>query len=224
MKIKKLMQLFIICLFLVSCGKKTEYYCDKGEMVDGVCEVTELVDAKIVCPTGYTFNLEKGKCVYTMKIAAKTVNKCSKGYVIGNEKWCISEKKYDIILTHSCESKKIKEGDTLSSTYIDKANQCIEKICVEKSQDGKECKKYQEKSIAYTSKRSCPESSMRIWENYCRKVSWMYIDTSCEVGVLEGDKCLIENLSDANISCDEGYTLRDDYKCQKITYKEPIEK
>ena len=65
---------------------------------------------------------------------------------------------------------------------------------------------------------------MSKWEGYCRKLAWLKVDTSCEVGVLEGDKCIIENLTDASISCEEGYTLSDDYKCQKITYTEPIKK
>ena len=221
---KRIIILFILSIFLTSCGKKTEYICDQGELVDGICKVTEIVDAKILCPTGYSFNKEKGKCANTMTIAAKTVNKCSKGYVIGNEKWCISEKKYDLVVTRTCESDRIKEGDTLSSTYIAKSNLCYEKICIEKSEDGKECLKYEEKNIPYKTKKTCPEKGMSKWEGYCRKVSWMYIDTSCEVGELVKDKCVIENLTDASISCEEGYSLREDYKCQKISYKEPIKK
>ena len=42
--------------------------------------------------------------------------------------------------------------------------------------------------------------------------------------LLVEDKCIIENLTDASINCEEGYTLTSDYKCQKITYHEPIKK
>ncbi len=223
MKNIKIYLLIIISLILVGCGKEV-LVCEQGELKDGVCEVVELKDANILCPSGYTFNAEKGKCVSTMTIAAKTVNKCSKGYVIGNEKWCISEKKYEMVINRVCESDRIKEGDTLSSTYIAKSNLCFEKICVEKSEDGKECLKYEENNIPYTTKKTCPEKGMSKWEGYCRKIAWMYIDTSCEVGELVGNKCVIENLTDASISCEEGYGLTEDYKCQKISYQEPIMK
>ena len=76
-------------LLLIGCGKNEEILCEQGILEDGICKVEELKEANILCPTGYTFNPEKGKCVSTMTIAAKTVNTCSKGYVIGNEKWCI---------------------------------------------------------------------------------------------------------------------------------------
>ena len=224
MKSIKIYILMIMVLLLIGCGKNEEILCEQGILEDGICKVEELKEANILCPTGYTFNLEKGKCVSTMTIAAKTVNKCSKGYVIGNEKWCISEKKYDMEYNRVCESDRIKEGDTLSSTYIAKSNLCYEKICIEKSEDGKECLKYEEKNIPYKVKKICPEKGMTKWEGYCRKIAWMYIDTSCEVGELVGDKCIIENLTDASINCEEGYTLTSDYKCQKITYHEPIKK
>lgn len=224
MKIKKIIYMLVLILFVTACkdNKKQELVCEQGELVDGACKIVEVVDANIVCPTGYTFNPEKGKCVSTMKIAAKTVNTCSKGYVIGNEKWCISEKKYDLIVTRVCESDNIKEGDTLSSTYIAKSNLCYEKLCVEKSEDGKECLKYEEKSIPYKTKKTCPEKGMSKWEGACRKLSWLYIDTSCEVGELVGDKCVIENLTDASISCNEGYVITDDFKCQKTSYVEAV--
>ena len=219
---RNLIYILLIMLLISGCEKKEEYVCEQGELVDGVCEVTELVEANILCPSGYTFDKEKGKCSYKMNIAAKTVNKCSKGYVIGNEKWCISEKKYDIVINRVCESDNIKEGDTLSSTYVAKSNLCYEKICVKKSEDGKECLEYQEKNIPYKTKRSCPEKGMSIWEGYCRKISWMYIDTSCEVGELVGDKCVIENLTEASISCEEGYGLTEDYQCKKTIYQDPV--
>jgi len=221
MKKIKIFIIFIIGFIILGCGE-VKLSCVNGELVDGVCKIVDLKDANIVCPSGYKFNHEKGKCVSSMSIAAKTVNKCSKGYVIGNEKWCISEKEYDIIIDRVCESDRIKEGDTLSSTYIAPSNLCYEKICVEKNEDGTECLKYEEKNIAYKTKKSCPEKGMTMWEGYCRKIAWMYIDTSCEVGELVGNKCVIENLSDASISCEEGYSLVENYKCQKVSYAEPI--
>ena len=219
---RMIIYILMFILLISGCSKKEELVCEQGTLVDGVCEIVESVDAKILCPSGYTFNKEKGKCANTMTIAAKTVNTCSKGYVIGNEKWCVSEKKYDMIVTRVCESDRIKEGDTLSSTYVAKSNLCYEKICVEKSEDGKECLKYEEKNIPYKTKKTCPEKGMSKWEGYCRRLSWMYIETSCEIGELVKDKCVIENLTDANISCEEGYGLTEDYKCQKVTYGEPI--
>ena len=63
---------------------------------------------------------------------------------------------------------------------------------------------------------------MSIWEGYCRKISWMYIDTSCEVGELVGDKCVIENLTEASISCEDGFEITEDYQCKKITYQDSI--
>lgn len=219
---KRMLYLLIFTFILCGCEEEKEFFCEQGTLINGVCEVVEEVDANILCPSGYTFNKEKGKCSNTMTIAAKTVNKCSKGYVIGNEKWCISEKKYDLIINRVCESDNIKEGDTLSSAYVAPSGLCIEKICVQKSEDGKECLKYEEKNIDYKTKRSCPESSMRIWEGYCRKVSWMNITTSCEVGELVKDKCVIENVVDASISCEEGYYLTDDLKCQKTNKFEPV--
>ena len=218
---KRILILLLIMMVLVSC-KNIEYKCEQGELVNGVCKYVEYKDADILCPTNYTFDYEKGKCVSTMTIAAKTVNKCSKGYVIGNEKWCISEKKYDMIVTKVCESDNIKEGDTLSTTYIAPSNLCYEKICVEKNEDGTECLKYEEKNISYKIKKECPEKGMTKWDGYCRKIAWMYVDTSCEVGELVEDKCVIENLTDASISCEDGYTLNDDFKCQKVIYSEPI--
>ena len=209
-------------LFVSACGKKQELICEQGTLIDDTCEIIETKDANILCPSGYTFNQEKGKCVSTMTLAAKTVNKCSKGYVIGNEKWCISEKKYDIVITRVCESNNIKDGDTLSSAYVAKSGLCYEKICTEKSADGTECLNYTEKSIPYKTKRKCPEKGMSIWEDYCRKVSWMNITTSCEVGELVKDKCVIENLVDASISCEEGYSLTEDYQCAKQRYEHAI--
>ena len=216
---KKIISLILFSLILVGCNN-TELTCQRGELVDGVCKVVDVVDATINCPTGYEFNKEKGKCANTMKIAAKTVNTCSKGYVIGKEKWCVSEKKYNMVETTSCVSNRIKEGDTLSSTYISKANMCFEKICVEKSEDGQTCLKYDEKQIKYTVTKACPSGTKK-WDGSCRKISWMYIDTSCAVGELDGDKCIIENLTDASITCSEGYKLTEDYKCEKIIYEEP---
>ena len=223
MKKKRIITLIALSLLTVGCSKN-EFMCETGELVDDVCKNVTIKEANIQCPTNYTFDLEKGKCVSTMKIAAKTVNTCSKGYVIGNENWCISEKKYDMIEERTCVAKNIPEGDTLSSVYVAPSNLCMEKICVEKNEDGTECLSFEEKSIPYTIKKVCPESGMSKWEGYCRKLAWLKVDTSCEVGVLEGDKCIIENLTDASISCEEGYTLSDDYKCQKITYTEPIKK
>ena len=219
---RKIIYIVMFMLLISGCKKKQELICEQGSLVDEVCEVTEIVDASILCPAGYTFNQEKGKCVNSMTIAAKTVNKCAKGYVIGNEKWCISEKKYDLIITNTCESDNIKEGDTLSSTYVSEDGLCYEKICTEKSADGKECLKYEEKNIKFKTKRKCPQSGMSIWEGVCRKVSWMNITTSCEVGELVKDKCVIETLSDASISCEEGYSLTEDYKCSKTYYEQAI--
>ena len=218
----KLLYIVMFMLLICGCEDKKELVCEQGTLVDGVCEIVEVADATILCPSGYTFNQEKGKCSSTMTIAAKTVNTCSKGYVIGNEKWCVSEKKYDMIVTRVCESDNIKEGDTLSSTYIAPSNLCYEKLCVEKNEDGTECLKYEEKTIPYKTVKTCPEKGMSKWEGYCRKLSWLYVDTSCEVGELVKDKCVIENLTDASISCEEGYSLTEDYKCQKFKYVEAI--
>ena len=223
MRIRKIVLLFVLVLLVVGCKGK-EFTCEKGELVKDVCKVVEVVDADIKCPTNYEFNAEKGKCVNTMKIAAKTVNTCSKGYVIGNEKWCISEKKYDMIEKRSCVAKNIKEGDTLSSVYVAPNNLCMEKICVEKNEDGTECLNFQEKAIPYTIKKECPQSGMTKWEGYCRKISWLYVDTSCEIGELDGKNCIIENLTDASVSSKEGYKVTEDFKCQKVTYVEPKEK
>ena len=223
MEKNRLLILIIICLILVGCKEK-EYTCIEGEYLDGICKIVELKEASITCPTGYEFDVEKGKCLSTMTIAAKTVNKCAKGYQMGNENWCISKEKYDIIETQVCESSKIKENDKLSTTYMTESNKCIEKICIKKSKDGKECLKYEENEIPIKTKKTCPEKGMSRWEGYCRKLSWLNITKSCEIGTLKGDKCIIENLVDASIICDEGFELLDGYKCQKTTYVEAVEK
>ena len=223
MKVNRIIVLLVCCFLLTSCiGKKL--VCEQGELVDGVCKEVLLNDALIQCPTNYEFDEERGKCVSTMTIAAKTVNTCSKGYVIGNENWCISEKKYDMIEKRTCEPKNIQEGDTLSSVYVAPSNLCMEKICIEKNAAGTECLTYEEKSIPYTIKKECPEEGMSKWEGYCRKLSWLKIDTSCEGGTLDGDKCIIENLTDASISCEDEYKLIDGYKCQKVVYTEATKK
>ena len=69
MKIKKSILLFVLTLLITGCTK-TEFVCQKGELVDGVCKIVDVVDAEIKCPTSYEFDKEKGKCVNTMKIAA----------------------------------------------------------------------------------------------------------------------------------------------------------
>ena len=219
----RLLVVIVLCLLLIGCGEK-QFYCEKGELIDNKCKVVDKKDANIVCPNGYTFNKEKGKCVYQMTIAAKTVNTCSKGYRIGNEKWCFSEEKYDMVLEKSCESSKIKEGDTLSSTYVSESGLCYEKICTEKSEDGKTCLKYEENNIQFKVTKKCPKSNMIKLDGYCHKIAWLYIDKSCEVGELVGDKCVIEQLSDASASCDSGYSLVDGFMCQKIYYEGVKEK
>lgn len=222
MKSNKVITLLICLLILTACGKEN-LTCKKGELVDGVCKSVELADATVTCPSGYTFNKETSKCTNTMKIAAKTVNKCAAGYVIGNEKWCVSETQYDLIETRECISSRIQEGDTLSSTYIAPSNYCYEKICIEKNADGTECLKYEENKINYTKTKACP-SGMRKWDGFCRKISWMKVETSCEVGVLEKDMCIIENNIDPSISCKDGYKLIDGNKCQKVIYEEAVKK
>ena len=55
MKIKKSILLFVLTLLITGCTK-TEFVCQKGELVDGVCKIVDVVDAEIKCPTSYEFD------------------------------------------------------------------------------------------------------------------------------------------------------------------------
>lgn len=215
---KRLFILFFI-LFLTSCSSNN-LSCSKGELVDGKCKIVEEVDAKLTCRTGYTYEEEKDKCVNSLTIDAKKVSICPNGYEIGNDVWCYSEKVYDKETIKECVSDKIKDGDTLSSTY-EKNNACYEKICTKKSEDGKTCLEFSENKIDYKESTECPKGTSSI-KGECRKKQWMTKKMSCEIGEMIDNKCIINDEIDREYVCDDGYSLNNKTnKCEKITYVDP---
>lgn len=157
-------------LFLCSCSSK-ELTCEEGTYEEGKCKIVEEIEPVSVCTTGYTYNEETKKCENTLTIDAKTISICPSGYEIGNDTWCYSEKVYEQVTTKSCVSSRIKEGDTLSSTY-EKNGECYEKICVSESEDGKTCQTFEENKISYTETTECPSGTSSI-KGECRKKQWM---------------------------------------------------
>lgn len=207
-------------LFLLTGCSLNNLKCEEGELDGDKCKIVEEVDATLVCKSGYTYDEEKDKCYNTLTIDAKKVSICPNGYEIGNDVWCYSEKVYDKETVKECISDKIKEDDTLSSTY-EKDNTCYEKICIEKSSDGKTCLSYQENKIAYQKDVVCPKGTISV-DGECRKKQWMTKKVSCEIGEMVDNKCVIIDEIDREYTCEDGYSLNDKTKkCEKINYVEP---
>lgn len=215
--------LVLICciFFLCSCDNK-ELKCDKGELIEGKCVVLVSEDALLACKEGYTFNEESKKCSNTLKIPAKTVSKCPNGFEIGNDNWCFSEEEYDMVTKSECVSKDIKEGDTFSTTYVEN-NKCFLKLCNKVSEDGKKCEEFKTSEIKFTTSQVCPKDNMKKVDGKCRKKYWMTKKISCEIGVLEGKQCIVEDTIDQEYTCKKDYKFnQENKKCEKIFYYEPI--
>ena len=48
---------------------------------------------------------------------------------------------------------------------------------------------------------------------------FVYFKLTRECG---NDILIVENLTDASISCEEGYGLTEDYQCKKTIYQDPV--
>lgn len=212
-------RILLLILLLLLCGCSKELSCSEGVLEDGKCKIVEEVEAKLACKTGYTYDSAKDKCTNTLTIDAKQVSICPNGYEIGNDVWCYSEKVYDKETVKSCVSDKIKKDDKLSSTY-EKDNTCYEKICTEKSEDGKSCITFQENKIEYKEEVICPKGTISV-KGECRKKQWMNKKLSCEIGEMVDKKCIITDEVDREYTCPSDYKLNEKTKkCEKIRYVE----
>lgn len=223
---KKVLSLLIIMLMVTSCKEKEyELYCENGELENNKCVVITEMEVKEKCRDGYTFNEENGKCENTIKIAAKQVSKCPKGYYIGSDYWCFSETLYEKEVRFNCQSPNIVDDDLFSSTYVTGDNKCIEKLCVTVSEDGSTCEEFKETEIPAAVEKSCP-SGMKTDGSFCRKKYWMDRSYSCELGNLVGKECVIFDVIDMDLYCeDDSYKINEDgSKCEKVSYENPKEK
>ena len=212
--------LFILIMFLLTGCSSQNMKCDEGVLEDGKCKIVEEIEAKLTCREGYTYDEEKDKCVNTLTIDAKKVSICPNGYEIGNDVWCYSEKVYEKENVKECVSDNIKEDDKLSSTY-EKDNACYEKICTEKSEDGKTCLTYQENKIDYKEDTVCPKGTISV-DGQCRKKQWMTKKVSCEIGEMVDNKCVITDEIDREYICDDGFSLNEKTKkCEKVKIVNP---
>ena len=116
---KRIILLFISILFITGCTKEEkQLVCEKGNLINGKCEIVESIDVSLKCREGYTLNEETKKCENTITIAAKQVSKCPDGYFIGSDLWCFSEKEYPKEVKLNCTSPNIKDDDLFSTTYV----------------------------------------------------------------------------------------------------------
>lgn len=213
---KRRILLLISILLLTSCGEKT-LTCDRGELSGEQCIIHETKEVSYKCQPGYDYDKKLKQCVNLMTIDAKPKFICNKGYYQGDGK-CISTKVYAQTYERHCISKNISDDDELSTTEA-REDGCYEKICLEVADDGT-CAEFKETKIDYTVDWACPDGTKQI-DGECRKTSYQGKSYSCEIGTLDGKKCIIEKTSEATIKCDDGYTLNEkDNICERTIYEE----
>ena len=67
---KRIILLFISILFITGCNKEEkQLVCEKGNLINGKCEIVESIDVSLKCREGYTLNEETKKCENTITIA-----------------------------------------------------------------------------------------------------------------------------------------------------------
>lgn len=210
--------ILIAILLLTSCGKEQVFVCDRGELAGEQCIVNETKDVVKTCQPGYEYNEEKDLCVNTLTIDAKPKFICNKGYYAGDNK-CISEQVYGQVYAKECISKNIDEDDKLSKTEVRKDG-CYEMICEKEAEDGT-CAKFKEKKIDFTVSWSCPDGTKKLKEDgECHKVSYQGKKYSCELGTLDGKKCIIEQTDKPTVKCDDDYTLNEEKNiCERTVYE-----
>ncbi len=211
-------RIIVLCmmLFLTSCGSKT-LVCDRGELTGEQCLVHETKEVMKVCQPGYEYNEERNLCINSITIDAKPKFICNKGYYAGDGR-CISTQVFAQTYEKHCVSKNIDEDDELSTTEV-REDVCYEKICTKEAEDGS-CAEFKENKIDFTINWGCPDGTKQI-DGECRKTSYQGKKYSCELGTLNGKKCVIEQTSDATIKCEDGYTLNEkDNICERTIYEE----
>lgn len=221
---KKIIILICLGIMLTSCGEEEkELVCENGTLENGKCKIVEKMDVVKKCREGYKLNEKNGKCENTITIAAKKVSKCPKGYFIGSDNWCLSDKEYEKELKINCESKNIADDDKFSTTYVTSDNKCIEKLCVKVAEDGKSCIEFKESELKAVKEESCPEGTKND-KGICRKKYWMDKKFSCELGEKVGNNCVIKDSIDMDVYCEnKDYKLTEDKSsCEKITYVNPV--
>ena len=222
---KRIILLFIFILFITGCNKEEkQLVCEKGNLINGKCEIVESIDVSLKCREGYTLNEETKKCENTITIAAKQVSKCPDGYFIGSDLWCFSEKEYPKEVKLNCTSPNIKDDDLFSTTYV-KDNVCYEKLCITISEDGTSCTEFKETVLDAKVEESCPDGTKND-DGICRKKYWMDRKYSCELGEMVGKECIIKDEIEQDAYCDNNeYKLNEEKNsCEKKVYETPIYK
>lgn len=213
---KKRTLILMSLLLLTSCGREKTLICDRGELAGEECLVRETVELTKICQAGYEYDSERNLCVNKIEIDAKPKFICNQDYYVGDGK-CISNEFFIKTIERQCISPNIPEGDTLSTTEV-KDDGCYEKICIKANDDGT-CAEYQENKIDYTVNSYCPEGTKEV-EGVCRKIAYQGKSYSCELGTLDGKKCVIEQTSEVILKCDDGYTLNEkENVCERTIYE-----
>lgn len=202
----------------VSYGVKDKvYYCESGELIDGVCEETITEDVKYTCSDGDTL-LENNNCkTLLLTLDAKSgADSCPEGYYLYLSDICVSNETSDKIENKYCPTSE-EEGVSISE--VD--GKCMKNYCNTYDEEGN-CTEEVNEEVDYITEEVCPEG-MRFYYHGCRNYRYIANEYTCPLGEFNEDdkKCYIYDEIPANIECDEGFSLDSEGKsCTKVVKSE----
>jgi len=127
-------------------------------------------------------------------------NICPDGYYFDGNR-CLSNINYEKIVNKEC----LLPSDGAYEVYISPDGECVANYCSDWSDAG-ECTAGSGEPIDFTITEYCPNGSVMI-NGVCKSITNSRLEYSCEEGILNNDKCILNLEKESYLGCEEGYIL-----------------